>query len=133
MDGKPKLKAWLLGITGTVLIVGLLFLPVNCMIRLDLDESLFLAAQQGNVADMQRLIAAGANVNARFDGSTPVLVAAVGSGKYEATKFLLDRGANPEVIGEIDQATIAQIFHDQPRIKRLLAHYRRPSQSDGQK
>ncbi|RYG15193.1 ankyrin repeat domain-containing protein [bacterium] len=102
---------------------GFVALSANCFIRLDKDESLFQAAQQGDVAEMKRLIAAGADVNARFDGSALVLVAAVSSGNYAAVELLLKEGANPKLIDEMDGPTLRETYKNEPRLKRLLAQY----------
>jgi ankyrin repeat protein len=106
-----------------ILAMGICALPISCMFVLERDESLYGAAQQGDVATMKRWIAAGADVNARFDGATPVLVAAVGSGKYAAVEFLLQRGADVRAVDEIDKPTLREAYKNEPRLKSLLAKY----------
>jgi ankyrin repeat protein len=56
------------------------------------------AAEQGDAAAVKRLIAAGADVNARDGGSTPLIYAAR-SGDTEAVSALLDAGADPNARG----------------------------------
>ncbi len=65
----------------------------------DIDEELIIACRDGNLEEVKRLLAAGANVNADVDGSRP-LIAAARNGLTEVVRFLLDIGAN---IDETDQ------------------------------
>jgi ankyrin repeat protein len=67
--------------------------------RVALDADLYGAALRGDVAAVDRLIAQGANVNARsFENSneTP-LHPAVDKGHVEVVRHLLRAGANPEL------------------------------------
>ena len=58
------------------------------------QPGLYGAAQRGDVAKMRRLVAAGANVNAPGDGGgRPLHWAAVG-GQVEATRGLVEMGAD---------------------------------------
>ena len=48
-----------------------------------------------DLAKMKLLIQHGADVNAKAkSGNTPLLIASVGHGKYEAVKLLIDKGAD---------------------------------------
>jgi len=69
-------------------------------------EALFDAAKEGNVADVQRLIAEGADVNYQYgyvtydyhsevDGKRTPLHAAADEGKVTAMKVLIEAKANP--------------------------------------
>lgn len=66
----------------------------------ELESKLFEAAERDNEGEVIRLLAAGADIEARFDrpgirlGSTPLIVAA-GRGAVSAVKALLDAGADP--------------------------------------
>jgi beta-lactamase regulating signal transducer with metallopeptidase domain len=63
----------------------------------DIDYRLYEAAAQGNVTRINRLVEAGANVNAVLLGDGSPLIAAAREGHYEAARVLLGRGANPNV------------------------------------
>ncbi|MGC4050273.1 MAG: ankyrin repeat domain-containing protein [Paludibaculum sp.] len=58
------------------------------------SRALFEAAERGAVDEMERLIAAGANVNARLDGDGSPLIAAARNGHDRAVEALLNRGAD---------------------------------------
>ncbi|KAJ2895216.1 Ankyrin repeat domain-containing protein 17 [Zalerion maritima] len=59
---------------------------------------LHMAAQQGQVSTMRRLIARGANINAIDDESGLVVNAAILSGKREAVKLLVEAGVSLVVV-----------------------------------
>jgi ankyrin repeat protein len=99
---------------------GLITSPINCLRSIHLDESLYSAAQKGNVKEMRRLIAAGADVDGRFDGNDPVLIAAVESGSVEAVKLLLQHGVNPNVNGASENKPAVRIAKRWPKIRELL-------------
>lgn len=65
--------------------------------RSTFDMPLLEAAEQGDVTRMQRLLTAGADVNATLDGDGSPLIAAARKGHVEAVTFLLDRGADPNL------------------------------------
>ena len=65
---------------------------------------LHIASEKGELEDIQVLIEAGANVDARGDlGNTPLHAAAM-SGQAESVKILLQHGANPALTNELGQS-----------------------------
>ena len=58
------------------------------------NTALILAAKQGDIKEMQRLIAAGADVNAANQAGNTALLVAVKGYERDAAKLLLKRGAN---------------------------------------
>ena len=76
-----------------------------------------------DLAKMKFLIQHGADVNAKAtSGNTPLLIASVGYGKYDAVKLLLDKGANAlDVNNRKENALIkAALFGDTATISLLL-------------
>ncbi|HEX5706089.1 MAG TPA: M56 family metallopeptidase [Pyrinomonadaceae bacterium] len=67
-----------------------------------LDEALYEAAEDGDGAEIERLLAAGANVNCAIDGDGSPLIAAARAGHLEAVRLLLERGADPNMPVEGD-------------------------------
>ena len=70
------------------------------------------------------LIQHGADVNARArSGNTPLLIAAVGHGKYETVKLLIDKGANALAVNERKENALvrAALFGDTATISLLLS------------
>ncbi len=63
--------------------------------------ALHFAARQGALPTIEALIKGGANVNQRGAGdkTTPVLVAAI-NGHFDAVSYLLDNGADPNLLSE---------------------------------
>jgi hypothetical protein len=59
--------------------------------REELDESLLKAAEEGNNAEITRLLKAGADVNAKYDGTA--LMEAAKFGKAETCALLINEGA----------------------------------------
>lgn len=61
--------------------------------------ALHYAARDGYEAATRALVEAGADVNlaARSDSSTPIIVA-ISNGHYDLAKYLLDRGADPNLV-----------------------------------
>ncbi len=83
---------------------------------------LHAAAAAGNVAEIERLVAAGANREARDgNGRTPLHVAAYRK-QYEAARVLMKRGANPNALDaqRYDIVTIAAVADDVPMLKVAL-------------
>lgn len=62
-----------------------------------LDEALYKAAAFGNVADVEKLLNAGANINVKLEGDGTPLIAAAREGRTAVVRFLLDRGADPNL------------------------------------
>ena len=83
---------------------------------------LHAAAAAGNVAEIERLVAAGANRELRDgNGRTPLHVAAYRK-QYEAARMLMKRGANPDALDaqRYDIVTIAAVADDVPMLKVAL-------------
>ncbi|MGH9937113.1 MAG: TonB family protein, partial [Blastocatellia bacterium] len=62
-----------------------------------LDRALYEAAESGDIADINELLNAGANVNCALDGDGSPLIGAARKGRLAAVRLLLDRGANPNM------------------------------------
>jgi len=80
---------------------------------------LHAAAAAGNVAEIERLVAGGANREARdANGRTPLHVAAYRR-QYDAARVLMKRGANPNALDaqRYDIVTIAAVADDVPMLK----------------
>ena len=83
---------------------------------------LHAAAAAGNVAEIERLVAAGANRELRDgNGRTPLHVAAYRR-QYDAARVLMKRGANPNALDaqRYDIVTIAAVADDVPMLKVAL-------------
>ena len=83
---------------------------------------LHAAAAAGNVAEIERLVAAGANREPRDgNGRTPLHVAAYRR-QYDAARMLMKRGANPNALDaqRYDIVTIAAVADDVPMLKVAL-------------
>jgi hypothetical protein len=83
---------------------------------------LHAAAATGNVAEIERLIAGGANREQRDgNGRTPLHVAAYRR-QYEAARVLMKRGANPNALDaqRYDIVTIAAVADDVPMLEVAL-------------
>lgn len=95
------------------------FFSCSCIYDLTLNENLYDAVQQGDVPEMKRLLALGANPNFEFDGGSPTLVAAVLSRNPQAVKLLLDHGANPNV-RDSDGQRVLKTARYLPEIRKML-------------
>jgi beta-lactamase regulating signal transducer with metallopeptidase domain len=62
-----------------------------------LDEALYQAAEEGDVAGITALLDAGANVNAALAGDGSPLIGAARAGRLDAVRLLLDRGAEVDL------------------------------------
>ena len=62
-----------------------------------LDRAIYEAAEEGDIESIDKLLQAGANVNAAVDGDGSPLIAAARAGELAAVKHLLDRGADPNM------------------------------------
>jgi ankyrin repeat protein len=83
---------------------------------------LHAAAVSGNLAEIERLVAAGANRELRDgNGRTPLHVAAYRK-QHEAARLLMKRGANPNALDaqRYDIVTIAAVADDVPMLKVAL-------------
>ncbi len=62
----------------------------------DANESLAIAAAEGDISQVRRLLARGASPNGYGpDGHAPALVYAAGNNNIEIVKLLLEKGADP--------------------------------------
>jgi hypothetical protein len=62
-----------------------------------IDRALYEAAENGDVAEIDDLLRAGANVNAAVDGDGSPLIAAARTNRLAVVRHLLDRGADPNM------------------------------------
>ncbi len=67
---------------------------MNNRTKKKLPKWLCTAAEAGRTGDVRRLISLGADPNARFEGATPLYLAAV-QGEYQCASVLLQAGASP--------------------------------------
>ena len=73
---------------------------------------------------MKLLIQHGADVNAKAkSGNTPLLIASVGHGKYEAVKLLMDKGADAFAVNNRKENALirASLFGDTATVSLLLS------------
>jgi ankyrin repeat protein len=77
-------------------------------------SALHFAARQGSMASAEALLAAGADVNQRCAGdrTTPIIVAAV-NGHFDLVSFLLDKGANPNLVSEAGMFPLYAVINTQ--------------------
>ena len=59
-----------------------------------LDNALYEAAEQGDIAEVDALLQSGADVNAALSGDGSPLIAAARNGRVDVVRHLLDRGAD---------------------------------------
>lgn len=92
MPGKPKGKHGVIaGISAACVVLVLAWQSQ----RITAQSALVTAARQGNIAQVRDALASGVSISARnVAGETPLAVA-VASGQGTMTRFLLDKGANP--------------------------------------
>jgi len=70
------------------------------------DRALLEAAGDGDLTGIDKLLQAGANVNAKIEGDGSPLIAASRANRLAAVKLLLDRGADPNLGVEGDGAAL---------------------------
>ena len=77
-------------------------------------SALHFAARQGAIATTEALLAAGADVNQRCAGdkTTPIIVAAV-NGHFDLVSFLLDKGADPNLVSEAGMFPLYAVINTQ--------------------
>jgi len=77
-------------------------------------SALHFAARQGSMASAEALLAAGADVNQHGAGdkTTPIIVAAV-NGHFDLVSFLLDKGANPNLVSEAGMFPLYAVINTQ--------------------
>lgn len=86
-------------------------------------SGLHAAAHKGDIAELERLIAAKKDLNARDPyGRTPLHVATY-AGKVEAIRALAKAGANPGLLEKdrYDAVTIASVANNEDALRALLA------------
>ena len=83
--------------------------------------SLPTAAAAGNLAEVQRLIDRGADIEARGEGGLPALYCAAGEGHVEIVQLLLDKGARVEGLGGKNMTPLAHAaVQDQAAVMEVL-------------
>jgi ankyrin repeat protein len=77
-------------------------------------SALHFAARQGAIATAETLLAAGADINQRCAGdrTTPLIVAAV-NGHFDFVSFLLDKGADPNLVSEAGMFPLYAVINTQ--------------------
>jgi len=117
-----------------LLMYATLYSSVDCMALLiengcnvnaknKIDETALMWAIH-DLAKMKLLIQHGADVNAKAkSGNTPLLIAAVGHGKYDAVKLLLDKGADAFAVNNRKENVLirASLFGDTATVSLLLS------------
>jgi bla regulator protein BlaR1 len=82
-------------------------------------KDLIASAQKGDVAEMGRLLQMGVDINGHESDRTPLLKAAE-SNQLGATKFLLQKGADPNVVSDTGYGYTALSLAKTPEIADLL-------------
>ena len=77
-------------------------------------SALHFAARQGAMATAAALLAAGADINQRCAGdkTTPLIIAAV-NGHFDLASFLLDKGADPNLVSEAGMFPLYAVINTQ--------------------
>jgi len=95
----------------------------NANAKNNLDETALMWSVH-DLAKMKLLIQHGADVNAKAkSGNTPLLIASIGHGKYEAVKLLLDKGADASALNNRKENALirAALFGDTATVSLLLS------------
>ena len=76
--------------------------------------ALHFAARQGAMASAEALLAAGADINQRCAGdhTTPLIIAAV-NGHFDLVSYLLDQGADPNLVSEAGMLPLYAVINTQ--------------------
>ena len=113
-----------------LLIASALLLPLPAAAQIPPSQSdlriyagLHAAAAKGDTAEIERLLAAGQNVNAQDAHSRTPLHVAAHFGHQAAAQALLKGGANPNALDaqKYDIVTIVAVTNDVPMLKLALA------------
>ena len=110
-------RSWLWAVFG-----GVLFLAGVVLAAEDpLSKALLQAAEQGNLAEVKRLVALGADPNYKNVELDFPLAAAAAGGYFEVVQYLLEQGADPDPFGKLGgHALIAAAYGGHERVVRLL-------------
>jgi len=95
----------------------------NVNAKNSLDETALMWAVH-DLEKMKLLLQHGADVNARAKtGNTPLLIASIGHGKYDAVKLLLDKGADASTLNNKKENALirAALFGDTATVSLLLS------------
>ncbi len=82
---------------------------------------LFQAIRENNIAEMERLLLNGANVNACMDGYSALMAAAL-NGSVEGMKMLIDHGANINYYNQDSLSAIWMAVPDWDKTRLLVEH-----------
>src|ERR1044072_3659966 len=113
-----------------LLLLAALLLPLPAAAQIPPSQSdlriyagLHAAPAKGDTAEIERLLAAGQNVNAQDAHSRTPLHVAAHFGHQAAAQALLKGGANPNALDaqKYDMVTIVAVTNDVPRLKLALA------------
>lgn len=85
-------------------------------------SALIYASEKGNINIMQYLIDNGIDVNGKADdnGDTPLLWAVTGQNPYEASKLLIENGANVNAANDSGVAPATILAASTPKVVKLL-------------
>ncbi|MEI0561931.1 ankyrin repeat domain-containing protein [Brachyspira pilosicoli] len=85
-------------------------------------SALIYASEKGNINIMQYLIDNGIDVNGKADdnGDTPLLWAVTGENPYEASKLLIENGANVNATNDSGVAPATILAASTPKVVKLL-------------
>jgi len=105
--GQPRGRVGFLAGVSAIVTAGLVTLAVAPMIAVAqeprplrvtaIDRALYEAAEEGDVASVEQLLRAGANVNSAIRGDGSPLIGAARKGRLPVVQLLLDRGADPDL------------------------------------
>lgn len=110
----------------SIIFVFVLITVIACNKRVtNYDQSLFTAAKQGNIVAVKELINKGADINfvceTSCKGWTPLMIAAA-ENHIDVVKFLLEKGANPNVQNQYGRTALhfAVNYSFEPIVNLLL-------------